>query len=31
VPEPASWMTMLLGFLGLGLGLRRSRKVAARA
>jgi hypothetical protein len=26
VPEPSSWMTMLLGFLGLGLSLRRRRK-----
>jgi len=31
VPEPASWMTMIAGFLGLGLSLRRSRKAAVRA
>ena len=31
VPEPASWMTMMAGFLGLGLSLRRSRKAAALA
>ncbi len=31
VPEPASWMTMMAGFLGLGLSLRRRRKAAATA
>ena len=31
VPEPASWMTMLIGFLGLGASLRRSRKAAVAA
>lgn len=31
VPEPASWMTMVMGFLGLGLSLRRRRGAAVRA
>jgi len=31
VPEPSSWMTMLMGFLGLGLSLRRRRKAAVPA
>jgi len=31
VPEPSSWMTMIVGFLGLGLSLRRSRKAAVPA
>lgn len=31
VPEPASWMTMLAGFFGLGLSLRRRRKAAVPA
>ena len=31
VPEPASWMTMMVGFLGLGLSLRRRRKAAVPA
>jgi len=31
VPEPASWITMIAGFLGLGLSLRRSRKAAVQA
>ena len=31
VPEPSSWMTMLIGFLGLGLSLRSSRKATASA
>ena len=30
VPEPATWLTMLLGFFGLG-GLARRRKALARA
>lgn len=29
VPEPASWATMILGFLGVGLALRRRRRQAA--
>jgi len=31
VPEPSSWMTMILGFLGLGLALRRRREAAMPA
>ena len=31
VPEPSSWMTMMLGFLGLGLSLRHRRKAAMQA
>jgi len=31
VPEPASWMTMIMGFLGLGLSLRHRRKAAMPA
>ncbi len=31
VPEPSSWMTMIVGFLGLGLSLRRNRTAAVRA
>jgi hypothetical protein len=26
VPEPSTWAMMLLGFLGIGIGVRRSRK-----
>ena len=31
VPEPSSWMTMLVGFMGLGLSLRRRRKAPVPA
>jgi hypothetical protein len=31
VPEPASWALMLVGFAGLGIGLRRRRSVAHAA
>jgi len=31
VPEPASWALMILGFGGIGAGLRRRRAVGARA
>ncbi len=31
VPEPANWVMLVLGFLGLGLFARRSRKLAAMA
>jgi len=30
-PEPASWALMIVGFVGIGAGLRRSRKTAAPA
>ena len=30
VPEPATWMMMILGFGAIGFGMRRSQKVTAR-
>jgi Legume lectin domain/PEP-CTERM motif len=30
VPEPATWATMLLGFAGIGMAVRRRRRVPAR-
>ncbi|HMC96002.1 MAG TPA: PEPxxWA-CTERM sorting domain-containing protein [Polyangia bacterium] len=31
VPEPASWALMIIGFGGLGAGLRRTRRNVASA
>ena len=31
VPEPATWVMMLIGFVGLGFAFRRSRRKAAFA
>lgn len=30
VPEPATWALMIVGFAGIGFGMRRQRKVAVR-
>jgi len=31
VPEPATWAMMLLGFGGIGMAMRRKRRVVALA